>query len=208
MKVICSEEPYSVNPLHGGRRQFGMKFVLADGTIIYHNPFSAWGTVFYGTKGIVAVNRGRIAVWLGKGVKPNAEIRKQLDDASFSKMKKIAASIGEDYGFDPSQKKDDRLKASLDTLDAYFKLAEAPVQLYKSPQQEKNFIDCCISRKETISPAETGARAAILCQLCNMSYVYDASFDWDPVKCTFANGTGDPAWLKRPYNRNGWDIKL
>ena len=41
-----------------------------------------------------------------------------------------------------------------------------------------------------------------------MSYVYDASFDWDPVKCTFANGTGDPAWLKRAYNRNGWDIKL
>ena len=56
--------------------------------------------------------------------------------------------------------------------------------------------------------AETGGRSAILCQLCNMSYVYDASFDWDPVKCTFANGTGDPAWLKRPYNRNGWDIKL
>ena len=60
----------------------------------------------------------------------------------------------------------------------------------------------------TISPAETGARASILCQLCNMSYVYDTGFDWDPVKCTFANGTGDPAWLKRPYNRNGWDIKL
>ena len=208
VKVICSEEPYSGNPLHGGRRQFGMKFVLEDGTIIYHNPFSAWGTVFYGTKGIVAVNRGRIAVWLGRGVKPNAEIRKQLDYASFSKMKKIAASIGEDYGFDPSQKKDDRLKASLDTLDAYFKLAEAPVQLYKSALQEANFIECCISRKPTISSAETGARASILCQLCNMSYVYDASFDWDPVKCTFANGTGDPAWLKRPYNRNGWDIKL
>ena len=76
------------------------------------------------------------------------------------------------------------------------------------PLQEKNFVDCCLSRKETISPAETGARTAILCQLCNLSYVYDSSFDWDPVKCTFANHTGDPAWLKRPYNRNGWDIKL
>ena len=60
----------------------------------------------------------------------------------------------------------------------------------------------------TISPAETGARASILCLLCNLSYVYDASFDWDPVKCTFANNTGDPTWLKRPVNRNGWDIEL
>jgi hypothetical protein len=118
------------------------------------------------------------------------------------------SSIGEDYGFDPSQKSDDRLASCLDTLDSYFKLEEVPLQLYKSKQQEQNFIDCCISRKPTISPAETGARASILCQLCNISYVYDASFDWDPVKCTFANGTGDPAWLKRPYYRNGWDIKI
>ncbi len=208
VKVIRSEEPYSTNPLHGGRRQFGMKFVLADGCIIQHNPFSVWGTIFYGTKGIVAVNRGRIAVWLGKGVKPTPEIRKAIEDTSFSKMKKIAASVGEDYGFDPSQKKDNRLANCLDTLDSYFKLADAKVQLYKSPLQEQNFIECCITRKPTISPAETGARAAILCLLCNLSYVYDAGFDWDPVKCTFANGTGDPTWLKRPVNRNGWDIKL
>ena len=184
VKVICSDQPHSTNPFHGGRRQFGMKFVLANGTIIQHNPFSSWGTVFYGTKGIVAVNRGRIAVWLGRGVKPNDKIRKELDDAAVSRMKKIASSIGEDYGTDTK------------------------IQLYKSPQQERNFVDCCISRKPTIAPAETGARAAILCQLCNLSYVYDAGFDWDPVKCTFANGTGDPAWLRRPYNRNGWDIKL
>ena len=208
VKVICSEEPHSVNPLHGGRRQFGMKFVMSNGTVINHNPFGVWGTVFYGTKGIVAVNRGKIAVWLGRGVKPTAAIRKALEDASFTKMKLIASSIGEDYGFDPSHKKDNRLTDCLDTLDKYFKLDQAKVQLYRSPLHEQNFIDCCISRKPTITPAETGARAAILCQLCNMSYVYDTGFDWDPVKCTFANGTGDPAWLKRAYNRNGWDIKL
>ena len=208
VKVICSEEPHSTNPFHGGRRQFGMKFILEDGCVIQHNPFGTWGTIFYGTKGIVAVNRGRIAVWLGKGVKPTAEIRKSLEDASYSKMKKIAASVGEDYGFDPSQKQDNRLANCLDALDEYFKLADAKVQLYKSELQEQNFIECCISRKTTISPAETGARTAILCQLCNMSYVYDSGFDWDPVQCTFANGTGDPSWLRRAVNRNGWDIKL
>ena len=207
VKILRSDEPYSVNPLHGGRRQFGMKFVLEDGTIIFHNPFAGWGTVFYGTKGIVAVNRGRIAVWKGNnGVKPTASIRKALDDASYSRMKLVASSIGEEYGTDPNQKKDERLAKTLDTLDKVFNLENAPIQLYKSTTHEHNFIDCCISRKPTIAPAETGARAAILCQLCNISYVYDAN--WDPVKCTFANGTGDPAWLKRPYYRNGWDIKL
>ncbi len=208
VKIIRSDEPNSVNPLHGGRRQFGMKFVLEDGTIIFHNPFAGWGTVFYGTKGIVAVNRGRIAVWVGKGIKPTASIRKALDDASYNKMKLVASSIGEEYGTDPNQKKDERLAKTLDTLDKFFKLETAPIQLYKSTTHEHNFIDCCISRKPTIAPAETGARASILCQLCNISYVYDASFDWDPVKCTFANGTGDPAWLRRPYYRNGWNIEL
>jgi len=208
VKVIRSDEPYSRNPLHGGRRQFGMKFVLADGCVIQHNPFGNWGTVFYGTKGIVAVNRGRISVWLGKGVKPTKQIRKALDDMSFARMKKVAGTLGKEYGFDPAQQADRSLADCLDKLDRTFKLAKAKVQLYRSPLQEKNFVDCCISRKMTISPAETGARAAILCQLCNMSYVYDSGFDWDPVKCTFANGTGDPTWLKRPVNRNGWDIKL
>ena len=75
-------------------------------------------------------------------------------------------------------------------------------------QQTGNFVECCKTRKPTISPAETGARASILCLLCNISYVYDAGFDWDPKKNVFAHGTGDPLWLKRPVNRNGWDVKL
>jgi hypothetical protein len=208
VQIICSKEPHSVNPYHGGRRQFGMKFILENGCTIFHNPFSLWGTVFYGTKGIVAVNRGCIAVWQGRGVKPTDAIRQSLTDNTFAKMKSVAFCSGVEYGFDPTQKKDDALTAALNTLDEHFNLAEAPVQLYKSPLQEQNFIDCCISREETICPAETGARSSILCSLCNLSYVYDTGFDWDPVKCTFANGTGDPAWLKRAYYRNGWEIKL
>ena len=47
----------------------------------------------------------------------------------------------------------------------------------------------------------------MLCQLCNMSYVYDTGFDWDPVKMDFANGTGDAAWLKRAAYR-GWNIEV
>lgn len=208
VKIVRSDIPYSTNPLHGGRRQYGMKFIFENGTTIFHNLFSTWGTVFYGTKGIVAVNRGKIAVWKGRGVKPTDEIRKALAEDKFDKMKKVAAFFGRDWGSSTNIDAGTGLGDALDALDKAFKLDKAPVQLYLSAQQTGNFVECCKTRKATISPAETGARAAILCQLCNLSYVYDASFDWDPKKNTFANGTGDPLWLKRAVYRNGWDVVL
>lgn len=208
VKIVCSDAPHSRNPLHGGRRQQGMKFLFGNGIVIHHNPFSTWGTVFYGTKGIVAVNRGKIAVWEGKGVEPTAEIRKALAEADFTGMKLIAASIGKDYGKVAVQQKDNALVTALDKLDSHYSIDTLPVQLYKSANQIGNFIDCMKTRKPTIAPAETGARTSILCQLCNISYIYDSGFDWDPVACTFANGTGDEHWLRRDYCRNGWETRL
>ena len=122
------------------------------------------------------------------------------------KDKIVAASVGKDYGTDAIVKKDNALAKALAELIEFFKLESAPVQLYKSTNQVVNFCECIETREETVSPAETGARGAVLCQLCNMSYVYDTGFDWDPVNMTFANGTGDPAWLRRADYRNGWNI--
>ena len=130
----------------------------------------------------------------------------QLANASFTGMSLVAASIGKDYGTDAQVKKDNALANALSVLIGKFNLETAPVQLYKSVNQVVNFCECIETRKETVSPAEIGARGAILCQLCNMSYVYDTGFDWDPEKMEFANGTGDPAWLKRAVYRKGWDI--
>ena len=208
VKVVRSDAPHSKNPIHGCRRQQDMQFVFADGTVINHKPFSTWGTVFYGTKGIVAVNRGKIAVWRGRGVKPTDEIRKQLADNTFTKMKVVGAFFGKEWGSSTNIQAGAGLGEALDAIEKFYKLDTAPVQLYKSLQQTGNFVECCKTRKPTISPAETGARASILCLLCNISYVYDVSFDWDPKKNDFANGTGDPLWLKRPANRNGWDVRL
>ena len=210
VKAICSEEPHSIDLHHGGRRQYGMKMIFKKsyGNVeLYHGPFGVWGTVFYGTDGIVAVNRGKIAVWKGTGlVKPTKEIRAALDNATYMADKIVAASIGKDYGTDATVKKDDALASALDTLEKKFDLANAKVQLYKSPNQVQNFCECIETRKMTISPAEVGARGAVLCQLCNMSYVYDTGFDWNPKAFAFANGTGDETWLKRIHYRNGWDI--
>ena len=210
-KIIRSDEPYSTDLFHGGRRQYGMKmlFDTPSGEVErYHGPFGVWGTVFYGTDGIVAVNRGKIAVWKGTGlVRPTKEIRRALEDVSFMKDKVVAESVGKDYGTDAILKKDDRLDRTLAVLKEHFGLESAKVQLYKSPNQVQNFFECVRSRQATISPAEVGARGAVLCQLCNMSYVYDTGFDWDPVKMDFANGTGDAAWLKRAAYR-GWNIEV
>ena len=161
-KIIRSDEPYSTDLFHGGRRQFGMRMLfknkLGHDVELYHGPFGTWGTVFYGT--------------------------------------------------DAVSKKDNRLDAAIKKLVAYFKLDKAPVQVYKttSRSQVENFVQHVEDRQPTASPAETGGRSAILCQLCNMSYVYDTGFDWDPVANDFANGTGKGISLKRDFCRNGWEV--
>lgn len=209
-KIIRSDEPASTNLYHGGRRQYGMKMLFKSkkgGDIeLYHGPFGTWGTVFYGTEGIVAVNRGKIAVWKGTGlVKPTAEVRTKLADASFMKDKIVAASIGKDYGTAATQKKDNRLASVLEALKETFKLDTASVQLYKSKNQVVNFVECVESRKPCISDAEVGARSGVLCVLCNMSYQYDTGFDWDGKKMELVGRNCKGISLKRD-NYRGWDI--
>ncbi len=64
------------------------------------------------------------------------------------------------------------------------------------------------TRNCTISPSEVGGRSATLCLLCNMSYKFDASFDWDPYKMDFAGGNCRGMSIKRDFYRNGWDIEV
>lgn len=212
VKIVPSAEPHSDNLYHGGRRQFGMKMIFRKpyGDVeLYHGPFGVWGTVFYGTKGIVAVNRGKIAVWTGTGlVKPDEKIRQALQDVSFMPDKIVAQSVGKDYGTDATVKKDDRLAKTLDALEAKFAAEIAAAGLYVSPNQVQNFCECIESRKRTISPAEVGGRSCALCLLCNMSYQYDTGFDWDPVRMEFANGTGAGIPLARQGDSNGWEVRV
>ena len=209
-RIIPSTEPYSTDLFHGGRRQFGMKMLFKKpyGDVeLYHGPFGVWGTVFYGTDGIVAVNRGKIAVWKGTGaVKPTPEIRQQLQDCSFMKDKIVGQWLAKDYGTDAADKKDAGLAKVVSQLNEYFKLDSAPVQLYKSPNQVQNFCECVETRKRTISPAEVGGRGATLCLLCNMSYQYDTGFNWDPDKMEIVGCNCKGISIKREKYRNGWDI--
>ena len=213
-KIIRSDEPYSTDLFHGGRRQFGMKMLFKskkDGKDIelYHGPFGVWGTVFYGTKGVVAVNRGKIAVWTGfdaTTVRPTEEVRKALQDVTYMKDHIVAESVGKDYGTDAAVKKDNRLDAALDLLEKKYAAEIKKAGLYLSPNQIQNFCECIDSRKMTISPAEVGGRSCTLCLLCNMSYIYDTGFDWDPEKMELAAGETKGISTKRECYRNGWEI--
>jgi hypothetical protein len=209
-KIIRSDEPHSTDLFHGGRRQYGMKMLFKKpyGDVeLYHGPFGVWGTVFYGTKGIVAVNRGKIAVWQNTGdIKPDSKIRKALQDATFMPEKIVAASVGKDYGTDAIVKKDNRLASALEKLVAKFDLDNAGVQLYRSENQVLNFVECVESRRRPVSDAETGARSGVLCILCNMSYQYDTGFDWDGEKMEIVGCNCKGLSFKREVYRNGWDI--
>ena len=206
-KVIRSDEPYSTNLIHGGRRQFGVRmlFKKAYGDVeLYHGPFSylaekyGWGTVFYGDNGIVAVNRGRIAVWVGTGlVKPTLEIRKGIQKCEFMADKIVASSIG----------KGKKLHRELDLLEKKYADVIKSAGLYYSEQHVRNFCECVETRKLPITSAEVGGRACTLCHVANMSYKHDVGFDWDPVKMEFANGTGHGISLMRPGDNNGWVVK-
>ena len=210
-KIICSSEPHSSNLYHGGRRQYGMKMIFKKpyGDVeLYHGPFGVWGTVFYGTDGIVAVNRGKIAVWKGtKNVRPNDTVRAEIANATFSKNNLVAASVGADYGTDATVKKDDRLANALDTLEKKYADIIKKADLYVSTNHVQNFCECVESRKCTITPAEVGGRSSTLCLLCNMSYQYDRGFEWDGKRMTFKSGTCTGGISdKREVYRNGWNI--
>ena len=209
-KIIRSDEPHSTDLFHGGRRQYGMKMLFKKpyGDVeLYHGPFGVWGTVFYGTDGIVAVNRGKIAVWKGTGlVKPDSRVRKELQDATFMKDKIVAESVGKDYGTDATVKTDNRLTATLKKLMTSFKLEDAKTQLYRTPNQVLNFVECVETRKLPVSDAETGARSGVLCILCNMSYQYDTGFDWDGEKMEIKGCNCKGLSFKREVYRNGWNI--
>lgn len=214
VKVLRSDAPPSTHPFDGGRRQRGMSFVCADGCVIRHNPYGggSWGAVFYGTEGIVAVNRGCLAVWRGTGVVPDAALQTKLADGSFDGMTRVAFwNTLYDVATRQHVPRPGGDKSMLDAVNKAtkaFGLRKAKVKLYRSLGHVANFVDCCRTRKPTISNAAVGGRSAILANLCNLSYVHDTGFDWDPAQNVFAQGTGDAAWLARRAYRKGWDVKI
>ena len=200
VKVVKSEVPVSSDKTLGGRRQSGVELHCADGVVIRHNPPGRWGTVFYGTDGSVAVNRGAFALWTGKGGMPDASVRAAVEKGAPDGMSRVSLWYEGAAGANKS------LLDAVNKAVKAFKLKKAPVQLYKSLNHVADFVACCAARKAPCSPAEVGARAAILAQLCNVSYMHDAGFGWDPAANACGAGA-DVSWFVRPVYRNGWTVR-
>ena len=207
VKVVKSNEPVPGDARFGGRRQSGLSYVFANGAVVRHVPYRRmrWTTVFYGTEGVVAVDRDQFAVWRGKGVTPEDALRARLDAGDAGGAERVAFWLHQ--GPNPGAN-DKSLLDAVSKATKAFGLKKAPVKLYKSLNHPADFVAACAARRQPCSNIQVGARSAILCNLANLSYVHDTGFDWDPVQNVFANGTGKAEWLDGFYApRNGLVVR-
>ncbi len=83
------------------------------------------------------------------------------------------------------------------------KLNDNDIRLYKSDDHFRNFIDCVISKKETVAPAEVGHRSITIAHLGNISMLLKEDLEWDPKAERFVNNGNANALLHRPM-REPW----
>ena len=169
-----------------GKGNGGCRLVYANGTIVEHK--GGFGVHFHGANGEVLVNRGKFVLVVdGKVVAQSGKYdgpAKPLEAAEPKRSTSTEAEV----------QKAER---------AY--LNNAKVELYVSRNHVSDFIGCVKSRKKPVTSEIVGGHSAICCHLMNQSYFHNTGFKWDPVKCGFAGGTGDPKWLTRDY-RNHWKV--
>lgn len=82
-------------------------------------------------------------------------------------------------------------------------IGESEINLYKSDHHFRNFIDCILSRKETIAPAEIAHRSISMSHLGNIAMKLQQDLDWDPQAEKFINNEQANAMLHRPM-REPW----
>jgi predicted dehydrogenase len=78
------------------------------------------------------------------------------------------------------------------------------IQLYKSENHYRNFIDCVISKEEPIAPVEVAHRSITIAHLGNIAMMLNKDLDWDPATETFPNDEYANKLLSRPM-RAPWD---
>jgi len=134
-----------------------------------------FGADFFGNEGEVKVNRGRIEF--------------------YRDGKKLAGFV---------DRADGSLNETLNKIENEY-LKNAKVELYKSDNHLKDFLDCVRSRKKPITNEIVGGRTAICCHLMNQAYYNHAVIKWNPKRMKFARGGGKPEWLTRDY-RAPWKV--
>jgi predicted dehydrogenase len=79
------------------------------------------------------------------------------------------------------------------------------VKLYDSPDHRRNFIECVLSRKPTITPVEVGHHSAIPGHLSLISMMVGRKIKWDVKKEVIVGDHEASKLLSRPY-RKPWKL--
>lgn len=77
-------------------------------------------------------------------------------------------------------------------------IKENEIHLYVSNEQHGNWLDCIKSRKEPISPVETGHRACTVCLVTHIAMKLGRKLIWDPDNEKFVNDSEANSLLSRP----------
>ncbi|CAH1001752.1 Inositol 2-dehydrogenase/D-chiro-inositol 3-dehydrogenase [Neolewinella maritima] len=85
-----------------------------------------------------------------------------------------------------------QVKGGLDTV-----IKEGEVQLYDSPEQHRNWLDCMQSRQLTISPAEVAHRSCTACLIAHIAMKVPGKLRWDPVTERFRDNDAANRLLSR-----------
>jgi len=84
------------------------------------------------------------------------------------------------------------------------KIGPDEIHLYESSNHFRNFIDCVISRKEPVAPAEVAHRSITICHLGNIAMQLGIDgFRWDPDKEEIVDNPEAARMLSRAY-REPW----
>ncbi|MCE5185615.1 MAG: Gfo/Idh/MocA family oxidoreductase [Planctomycetaceae bacterium] len=75
------------------------------------------------------------------------------------------------------------------------------VHLYDSPEQHLNWLQCILSRKEPISPAEVAHRSCSACLLSHIAMKLKRKLRWDPAKEQFIDDAEANGMIARPQRK-------
>jgi predicted dehydrogenase len=80
------------------------------------------------------------------------------------------------------------------------------IHLYESPEQHRNWLDCIISRRQPVAPAEVAHRSCSACLVGHIAMKLPRTLHWDPVRERFKNDDEANSMLSRPQ-RYPWGIE-
>jgi len=75
------------------------------------------------------------------------------------------------------------------------------IQLYRSDNHYRNWIDCIHSREKPVCDVEIGQRTATVCNIGNIAYKLNKPLKWDPDEEKFINDSEANQWLTKTYRK-------